>query len=198
MRFVLAALSLAALSACATATGPDAVTRFDRFEAETRDFRRFDRVHIAPVAVSEEIEARLDLRGPISPTARERALGQRDIDRNTAALRDALRQEFSGVAEIADAPGPGVLTVAVTLTQLGANRPTMAEMRQNPALRFDSISIGNAAVRGELREGDAVLATFEDDLMRAQINDPAIGAGMWTEADRYYRQLADKLASLLK
>ena len=198
MRRILAALALAALSACATASGPEAAGRFDRFEGDAVAVAGFDRVFVAPVAVAPEVEARLDLNRLSSIRDDERPLGQRDIDRNTAALAEAVRREVGAAAPLADAPGPGVLTIALTLTGVDANRPTMAEQTANPALSFQSIALGGASVTGELREGDAVLARFTDESQLAQINDPAIGAGMWVEADRYYRQLGNKLAGLLR
>ena len=198
MRRILAALALASLAACATATGPGAADRFDRFEGDAATAAAYTRVFVAPVAVSPEIQARTETRGTRPFRDDERPLGERDIRRNTAALTDALRRELAGVAEVADAPGPGVLTIALTLTALDANRPTMAEQRANPSLSFQSISVGAAGVSGELREGDRVIARFEDRNLPARITDPTIGAGQWVEADRYYRQLASKLADLLR
>ena len=198
MRSALAALSLLALTACATATGPEAAGRFDRFDGDAASVAAYDRVHVAEVAVGPDVEARLKLNRLSSIGDDERPLGQRDIDRNVEALTEAVRREVSGAAQLADAPGPGVLTIALTLTRVDANRPTMAEQRANPALSFDSIALGGASVSGELREGEVVLARFEDESQLARINDPSIGIGIWTEADRYYRQLAGKLAGLLR
>ena len=194
---VLPILVALLLAACATATGPDAAGRFDRFDGASADFRRFDAVHVAAVTVSGDIQARVD--GDRSTLSRDdRPLGQRDVERNTAALADAVRREVGAVARLAEAPGPGVLTIALTITSLDANRPTMAEQRANPGLSFDSIAVGGAGVSGELREGEAVLARFEDQNALVRINDPSVGTGVWTVADRYYRQLGDKLAGLLR
>lgn len=195
---ILTALAALLLAACATATGPDAAGRFDRFEGASADFRRFDAVYVAPVEISDEIAARIDTGGTSLGRRDARPLGERDIERNKRELAEAVRAEVGSAARLADAPGPGVLTVALTLTSLDANRPTMAEQRANPGLSFDSVAVGGAGVTGELREGNTVLATFSDQNAIVRITDPGVGTGLWTVADRFYRQLGDKLAGLLR
>ena len=201
MRLLAALLSLTlGLSACATATGPEAASRFDRFEGDATALAAYDRFHVAPVTVSEDIQARVDRRAGVTRVMGndDRPLGEEDVARNTERLAQALRSALGEVGTLSDAPGPGVLTVAVELTQLNANRPTMTEMRTNPGLDFRSISIGGAGVSGTLSEGDLVLVSFSDAAVPARIDDPALGNSIWSEADRYYRTISAKLADLLR
>ena len=194
---LLACAALAGLAACATATGPYAARSFDRYEAAAPvDFRAYEAVHVPPVTASTDILARVGAQ-PIGPRSRIRPLGEDDVEDQTTRLREHIVRALSETARIADAPGPGVLTVEAELTELDANRPTMAEMRQFPAVDPRSVSVGDAAARVTLSEDGRTLAVIEDRALRANLNDPGIGVGWWVTANRFYDRFSDKLAALL-
>lgn len=192
-----AAVSGLCLVACATPTGPEAKSLFDSFEmTETVDLSSYDRVFIPVVDAGDEVMARIGYR-PIGPTDRIRPLSARDIERRGEALRDDLVREVGAVATIVEAPAPGVLTISATITDLDANRPTQAELAATPSLDFDSISVGGAAVRVTFSEDGRQLAVAEDAERLTNINDPAVGVGIWTVSDRFFNRFARQMAALL-
>ncbi|WP_031555501.1 DUF3313 family protein [Parvularcula oceani] len=198
MRNLFASVALVALGACATPTGMEAASRFDSFEAAAPvQLGDYDRVYLAPIAVSDDILDRLDRQIYRGTRDSEWAIDERTINAKVEDLREDLVAELSERTTLVDAPGPGVLTIQLTLTELASNRPTIAALSEEPSLSFQSISTGGAAVEAQLLEGDRVLAMFEDRSRFNPINDPVVQAGIWTEADRYFRQLGDKLAALL-
>ena len=193
MKHVILPALLALTAACATS----APARFDSFEAaEAADFQSYDQVYLAPITASQDILDRIGAR-PISRTDRLRSLDQDDVDDQIADLREAITERVGEVATLVDAPGPGVLTMTVTLTQLQSNRPTMAEMRADPSLSYQSVSIGAAAVDVVLSEQGRTLATIEDDNFLRQIDDPAVSSRRWATADIYFDRLSRKLAALV-
>lgn len=201
MKPILSAVLLAAAAACATPTGADAVRRFDDFETATAisDVIRFDRVHIGAIAPSEELLERLD--EPhltlISRTREGFVISKRDVEAKIEDLREDLARDLSRVATLADAPGPGVLTVDVVLGELSPNRPTLGTTRRNPNIDLRSFGVGSAEVTVTLSEDGRTLAVIEDSNRYYDIRDPGIGAGIWSTADQFFDQLAGKLADLL-
>jgi hypothetical protein len=186
----------AAVAACATPTGEMAASRFDTFEMmSSRSLSSYDQVYIAPVTASAELVARVDYR-TAGPSDRVRPLGQRDLDGRIAELEDDLRREIGMVAELVDAPGPGVLTVAVELTDLDANRPTQAELAQSPGLSMQSVAAGKAAATVIFADGDETLARGMDARI-GDLNDVILPAATWSEADRFFDSFAGKVAALL-
>ena len=154
-------------------------------------------MYVAPVTASEDVTRDTD-RAPIRRLGGDRPLGARDVTEKTADLEEALKEALAGVARVVDRPGPGVLTVATVVTDLDPNRPTMSQMSAEPGLDFQSISLGGAAVRVELRDGDRVLAVIEDDSPDRRFDDPMIqGSTMWTEANSFFRRFSRDLADLL-
>lgn len=199
MRSIFSALALVALTACVNGpTGPDAASRFDRFEAVgTKDFTGYDKVYIPAPVASEELQARTEI---FSSNLRrdDRPIAQRDIDAKLSDLHDDLKRAVSKQATLVSAPGEGVLTIITTVTRLESNRPTQAELTRNPALSFQSFSVGAGAVDYELSENGRVLATISDT-----DNAPPLGAGndgnqgIWQTVDQFFGQSSRRIADLL-
>lgn len=185
------------LAACAAPSGDSATTRFDSFQptAAGISLADFDRVFLVPVTASSDVEARVDARplgrrgsGDVRPLSRD------DINSKAEDLEGLLRRELEEVVALVDRPGPGILTIDVVLTDLQASRPTIAEIGAEPGLSLRSVYAGGAAVEITFREGPSTLATARDGEMFDLVNDPKVG--IWQDADRYFRFLANKVAAL--
>ena len=198
MRGTLLTAAAILLAACASATGPEAAGRFDKFNAvETTDFRSYERVQVlAPVAgpdVTKRIDARRGLR------SNERVLSQRDVDAQLAGLHQDLIRAIGREAQIVGQGGEGILTIKTVVTELDANRPTQAELSDNPGLSIQSISTGRAAVEMELSENGRVLATLKDRDNVSSLADLRVqGAGIWTTANRFFASVSEKVSALLR
>lgn len=197
MRHLIILTAFAIVAACATgATGPGAADRFDSFRAtETRDFRGYDKVYLAPPVAGPEVLARVETRRLRS---NERPIGARDITDMLGELNEDLERELGRVAELVDGPGPGILTVRTTLTDLNANRPTQTELAMQPGLTMNSIASGDSAVQIQLLEDGRLLAEIRDrDNIDTLIDQGVINAGVWVTARQHFSQVASRLAALL-
>ncbi|NNU15430.1 DUF3313 family protein [Parvularcula sp. ZS-1/3] len=198
MRFLLPAAVLL-LAACASGpTGPEAAKRFDSFQAvQTDDFTGYSKVQVLSLSVSPEIEARVDAR--TIGRDRERPISRRDLDEKLGDFRADIERRLATQAELVEEGGPGILTVRTIVTELDANRPTMAELADNPGLSIQSLATGAAAARVELSEDGKLLAVIEDEDNVTSLQDQTVLNGaIWQTADRYFARLADKLAALLE
>lgn len=185
------------LTACATPTGPDAAGSFDRFRVvTTKDFRSYDRVQVLPPEAGPEVLKRVDAR---RYRVNERPISQRDLDAQLADLEQSLIQAVGREAQIVQQGGEGVLTIAATVTDLNANRPTQAELAAEPGLSLQSIATGDSAVRIELSENGRVLAVIEDrDNVNSLADPEAQVAGIWTTARRHFNRVSANVAALLR
>jgi hypothetical protein len=199
MRLILLA-ALVGLAGCAAGpTGPEAASRFDNFqEVATRDFRGYEQVQVLAPEAGPDVAERIGARS--IGRDRTRPLSQRDVDQKLADLRLEIERALEDQVELVEEGGPGVLTVRTVLTDLDANRPTMAELADEPGLDFNSIASGNAAARVELSEDGRLLAVIEDADNVAGLNDPTLlpPTTVWQTADRFFTQFADRLAALLR
>lgn len=187
----------AMLAACATATGPDAAARFDSFEAaDAAALQQYDRVFVAPVKASDEVRERLGYR-PVGRADTTRPLDEDDLERRLADIKEDLEGELAARGKLADAPGEGVLTLDVTVTELDADRPTQADFAAEPSLSYRSRYTGRAAADLQFRDGDKVVAEASDE-SESSFTDPVPPVGTWTEADRFAERLADKVGDLLE
>ena len=197
LKMITAGALLALTAACATpATGPDAQKRFDSFSvtASSVDFASYESVYVAPVTASEGLQKLVGYR-PVGPSDTKRPLRQSDIDDQASDLTEALRDRLGGQVAMAEAGGPDILTIAVEITKLEANRPTMADYDVEPGLSFESVYAGAAAVKITFSEDGTVLATASD-ADTPSLNESLPPAGIWSTADRFFFRLANKVAAL--
>ena len=200
MRTTLAALALlfpVALMGCATPTGIAAYDAFDAYEGDRVSLAGYDAVHVAPVTSAPDVAARVDV-NPIGPRNQVRPLQQSTLTDKQDDLAEELSRRLGRIAELRDAPGPGVLTVAAELTELEANRPTMAELSAQPGLDFRSVSVGDAGVRITLSEDGRVIGVIDDRAVRRNFNDPTVGVAVWGTVDRYFERVSEQVAALLQ
>ncbi|CAN5277438.1 hypothetical protein BH10PSE2_BH10PSE2_29840 [soil metagenome] len=115
-------------------------------------------------------------------------LGERDVQRQSDELADAVRTALSRSGALAGAQ------VHLVLTDLKPNRPTFQQAVDKPGLSiFDSISIGGATIEGEVITADGERLPVRYSRYSSSIED-VYGYDTWQDASRAYDRLADNLA----
>jgi hypothetical protein len=90
-----------------------------------------------------------DVTVTLGPDVEVAELGAREVEDQVAALRTAVERALAGP------DGLDGRRVNLVLTDLKPNRPTMAQAAARPGLSvIDSISIGGAAIEGEVIAAD--------------------------------------------
>ena len=112
-------------------------------------------------------------------------LGDREVNEQIAGLQaevcKALEQRYPGA------------TANLILTDLKPNRPTMEQVRQTPGLDpINSISIGGAAIKGEIVTADGQTLPVEYSYFSPNIAD-VWGYSVWRDADRAFERLGDQI-----
>jgi len=150
--------------------------------------RGFSSVFVAPVSVISGQDKWLDDLAPSDYRPVQDYLQRR--------LTDALSKKFS----IADKPGPGVLIVAASFTELRPNKPTMTELGKNPGEDYArSFGIGRGGVQIDIRDGGsgALLAAFVDHEQGDPINVNTNLRIQWGDVEQFSRDWASELAEAL-
>ncbi|GLK48060.1 hypothetical protein GCM10017620_10330 [Brevundimonas intermedia] len=112
-------------------------------------------------------------------------LGDREVSEQIAGLQ----------AEVAKALAeryPGA-TANLVLVDLKPNRPTFEQVRQSPGLDpIRSVSIGGAAIRGEIITADGQSRPVEFSYFSPNIRD-VWGYSVWRDADRAFERFGDRI-----
>jgi hypothetical protein len=112
-------------------------------------------------------------------------LGDREVNEQIAGLQ----------AEVAKALAeryPGA-TANLVLVDLKPNRPTFEQVRQTPGLDpIRSVSIGGAAIRGEIITADGQARPVEFSYFSPNIRD-VWGYSVWRDADRAFERFGDQI-----
>ena len=186
-RPLIVALTLVAGSATPTAIAAP----FDTIETlQTVPLSSFEKVYIAPVRVElEDTKVRRNIRD----TRSDRAVSDVDKERKARDSHKDIVNAFSKKFEIADAPGPDILTVETIVTRLSSTRPTLEDFNLNVSLSFKSVYIGKADFKVLLRQDDTVLAEIKDSAS-GNFNDGFPRISTWQDYDRLSDRFARKLA----
>lgn len=116
-------------------------------------------------------------------------LGARDVQLQADALARVVRRELDRSGAL-----PGA-QVRLVLTDLKPNRPTYQQVSDRPGLSmFHSISIGGAAIEGEVVTADGQTLPVSYSRYSHSILDVQ-GAGTWQDAGRAFSTLASNLSS---
>ncbi|MFN7109306.1 MAG: hypothetical protein ACK4MY_13870 [Brevundimonas sp.] len=112
-------------------------------------------------------------------------LGDREVNEQIAGLQaevgKALEQRYPGA------------TANLILTDLKPNRPTMEQVRQTPGLDpINSISIGGAAIKGEIVTADGQTLPVQYSYFSPNIRD-VWGYSVWRDAHRAFERLGDQI-----
>lgn len=117
------------------------------------------------------------------------ALGERDVQRQAEELAGTVRREL-----VRRGAFPGA-RINLILTDLKPNRPTHQQASDRPGLSLiDSISIGGAAIEGEILTADGQRLPVRYSLYSTSIDD-VYGFGTWHDAERAYDRLASNMVS---
>lgn len=139
-------------------------------------------VTLSPVSFSPEFQATLeDDLGP-----REGEVLQAAV---TQAVSAALTRRGASVGQ-----GAG-LTVEVSIIDADPNRPTMAQLSEQPGLDGGrSISIGGAELHAVIRGADGTVISEVTHRRYNHSLEDVFGATTWSEARRSIRRFAEKVA----
>ena len=190
-RPLIVALALVAGSATPTAIAAP----FDTIETlQTVPLSSFEKVYIAPVRVElEDTRVRRNIRDISS----DRAVSDVDKERKAQDSHEDIVRAFSKKFEIADAPGPDVLTVETIVTKLSSTRPTLEDFNLNVSLSFKSVYVGEADFKVLLRQDDTILAEIKDSAS-GNFNDGLPRIAIWQDYDRLSSRFARKLARFVE
>lgn len=176
-----------------TLTTPAIAASFDNVETSTdKHLATFEAVYIAPV----KAELNLDVRAIDRTGNGDRPISDRDIADKANDLHSMLERAFARSFTIVDAPGPGVLTIEATLTDLVSTFPTITDYSRNINLSSNSIYTGGAEVTFLLSEDDQTLTTINDRRF-GNLNDGRLRVGIWDDADRTFNTWARRLAKFV-
>lgn len=116
-------------------------------------------------------------------------LGQRDVDQQIARLQTVVERRLSRDRALEGAQ------VNLVLTDLKPNRPTWQQAADKPGLSImDSISIGGAAIEGEIITADGQRMPVRYSRYSSSLAE-VYGYTTWQDADRAYERLAGNLVS---
>lgn len=116
-------------------------------------------------------------------------LGPRDVDRQLERLRTVVERRLARTDALDGA------RIHLVLTDLRPNRPTLEQVSDRPGLSMiDSISIGGAAIEGEVVTADGQRLPVRYERFSTSI-DEVRGFSTWQDADRAYERLAANLVS---
>ncbi|MFQ5564035.1 MAG: DUF3313 family protein [Parvularculaceae bacterium] len=186
----------AAVVLAAATTIPTAVSArsFDEVALTTdKQLASYEAVYIAPV----KAELNLDVRQIDRSGSGDRPISDRDIADKISDFQRELERAFSRSFDLADAPGPGVLTIEATLTDLASTRPTMAEYSRRVSLDFRSVYVGRAEASFVLSGDGEVLATLSDRYV-GSFTDGRPRIATWDDADYAFDSWARKLVKFVE
>lgn len=132
-----------------------------------------------------------DVRVSLGPDLRRDVddLGRRDIDQQVARLQRAVER---ALARSDDFNGT---RIELVLTELKPNRPTFEQLSDQPGLSLlDSISIGGAAIEGEVIGPDGSRRRVAYDRFSSSLAE-VHGYSTWQDAERAYDAFARGLAA---
>lgn len=194
MVFLRYGFGVGAFAAVALSVGTALAAPFDSENLMTdRKLSSFESVYIAPVETNLDLDVlRRDRNG-----TRDRPVSAEDAARKAADFHDELVGKFGESFSLASAPGPGVLTLQATLTNLESTLPTVDDYDRNSNLSFRSVSAGGAAMTTVFSEDGAPLAEVSDNF-DSSLTDGVVRSATWHDADRAFYRWARKLAKFAK
>jgi hypothetical protein len=116
-------------------------------------------------------------------------LGERDVRQQADRLAEVVQRALARAGALDGAQ------VDLVLTELKPNRPTFQQMADTPGLDgFRSISIGGAAIEGQITTADGRVLPVKYDWFSSNLAEVR-GFTTWQDADRAYQRLAGNLVN---
>ena len=120
--------------------------------------------------------------------SKTQTLDAREFDYLTRELKRTVEKRL----DRAGALGPDGGELYLVIEDATPNRPTMRQMSGRPGLSYSSFGVGGARISGEYRSPSGTTTPvsyswYETDIRRTPYY------GTWTDADRAFERLADKL-----
>ena len=121
--------------------------------------------------------------------SKTQTLDAREFDYLTRELKRTVEKRLDRSGALV--PDGGELYLVIE--DATPNRPTMRQMSGRPGLSYSSFGVGGARISGEYRAPSGATTPvsyswYETDIRRTPYY------GTWTDADRAFERLADKLA----
>lgn len=113
--------------------------------------------------------------------------GARDVEQ----IRSDLQREVERALARKGAAQP--TSVDLVLENAVPNRPTFAQLTRLPGLSLQSVGVGGAKITGSVTEADGVVRPIRYQWFQNDIRQE-IGATTWTDAQRAFNLLADRVA----
>jgi len=126
----------------------------------------------------------------LGPDLQDKAdeLGPREVQQQADRLAELVGRALAREGDLDGA------RIELVLTDLRPNRPTFQQLADRPGLDgHRSVSIGGAAIEGQITTADGRVVPVRYDWFSSNLGDVR-GFGVWQDADRAYRRLADNLA----
>lgn len=154
--------------------------------------RRFTR--LAPLGAVLALAATPAMADPtvtvrIGPELQDKVedLGAREVNDQIQRLTEVVRNTLNERGALDGA------TVDLVLTDLKPNKPTLAQLADNPGLDyFHSVSLGGATIEGRITTADGRVEPVKYDWYGDLVN--VRDYSTWQDANRAYRRLAVNLA----
>lgn len=140
---------------------------------------------LAGAAFAQTPQVSVTIGGDLTEDARK--LGQRDVDRQLERLQTVIERRLAREGALEGAK------INLVVTDLKPNRPTFAQTSDRPGLSMlDSISIGGAAIEGEIvtAEGERLPVRYSN--YSTSIYDVR-GFSTWQDAETTYDRLATRI-----
>lgn len=122
--------------------------------------------------------------------------GERDIDRLVRNLTESVTERLERDGHDLSG-GSDSLQVVLTLENAWPNRPTHAQMSDDPSLSYQSVSLGGASVRAVITDADGNQLSELSYSWRTRTVADSVGRGTWTNARRTFDRFASQLAEEL-
>ena len=160
-----------------------------------RTLSSYDAIYIAPVEIA--------LPTPVKTTRSRRSRGriarpvsERDQTQKANDLYEDMTRQLERRFELASAPGPNVLTVRTTITELRSSRPTGADFNIDTNLSASSVYAGGAAASFTLETNGEPLVLLSDEYYPS-LNDGNPRVGIWQDTDNAFRRWSRNLARFI-
>jgi hypothetical protein len=141
---------------------------------------------VAGPTLAQAPQVNVTVGGDLTPEA-TRELGQRDVDQQLTRLQTVVERRLARDGSLQGAK------VNLVITDLKPNRPTFAQASDRPGLSImDSISIGGAAIEGEIVTADGQRLPVRYSNYSTSIYDVR-GYSTWQDAEITYDRLASRI-----